>query len=68
MISKKRTCLRCGEAFESTHAGNRICHRCAQANARVPISEEQLQKQRGRKRRNGQIIDMPDDENPGGKV
>ncbi len=56
---KKRTCLKCGKLFDSTGPGNRICKRCAQINARIRISEEALQKQRGAKRHNGDPI-IPD--------
>jgi hypothetical protein len=55
---KKRTCLKCNQLFDSTGPGNRICRRCQQINARLPrLSEEQLQKQRGVKRHNGEIIE-----------
>ncbi len=59
MKAKQRTCLKCGTLFDSTGPGNRICKRCAQINARIPITEEQLQKQRGVKRRNGEVISDP---------
>ncbi len=63
MQAKRRTCLKCGKSFDSVGPGNRICKRCAQINARIPITEEQLQKQRGAKRRNGDVIsDLTDDE------
>jgi len=69
MAAKQRTCLRCGKSFDSTGPGNRICKRCAQINARIPITEEQLQKQRGVKRRNGEIIsDTACDELASGQV
>lgn len=57
MQTKRRTCLKCRQPFDSMHAGHRICKRCAQINARLRISEEQLQKQRGVKRHNGQVMD-----------
>jgi hypothetical protein len=56
MDAKQRTCLKCGKEFASTGPGNRICKRCAQINNRISITEEQLQKQRGVKRRNGEVI------------
>lgn len=56
MDVKQRTCLKCGKSFESTGPGNRICRRCQQVNDRLPITEEQLQKQRGAKRHNGDLI------------
>jgi tRNA(Ile2) C34 agmatinyltransferase TiaS len=66
MQAKERTCLKCGKSFASAGPGNRICKRCAQINARIPITEEQLQKQRGVKRRNGEIIgDLMADETAG---
>jgi hypothetical protein len=54
MQTKQRTCLKCNKLFDSTGPGNRICRRCQQVNDRLPITEEQLQKQRGAKRRNGE--------------
>lgn len=63
MQTKQRTCLKCGKCFDSAGPGNRICKPCARINAHTPISEEQLQKQRGVKRRNGEVIsDLADDE------
>ena len=63
MDTKPRTCLRCGKAFDSTGPGNRICPKCAKNNARISITEEQLQKQRGAKRRNGELLsESPVDE------
>lgn len=59
MQTKQRDCLKCGKLFDSTWAGNRICKRCTQINARISITEEQLQKQRGVKRRNGDAINDP---------
>lgn len=56
MEARKRTCLRCNKLFDSAHAGNRICQRCSQINGRIHITEEELQKQRGAKRRNGMVI------------
>ncbi len=56
MNAKQRTCLKCGNPFDSTGPGNRICQRCARINARIAITEEQLQKERGVKRRNGEVI------------
>jgi hypothetical protein len=56
MEAKQRTCLKCRKLFDSAGPGNRICKRCGQINARIPITEEQLQKERGVKRRNGEVI------------
>lgn len=57
--AKQRTCLKCGKLFDSAGPGNRICKRCTQINARIPITEEQLKKQRGVKRHNGWILEEP---------
>ena len=57
MEMKKRTCLKCNRLFNSTGPGNRICPRCQQINNRIPITEAQLQKQRGVKRHNGELMD-----------
>lgn len=55
---KQRTCLKCNRLFDSTGPGNRICRRCQQVNAKLPrFTEEQMQKQRGVKRHNGEIIE-----------
>jgi tRNA(Ile2) C34 agmatinyltransferase TiaS len=63
MEAKQRSCLKCGKSFESAGPGNRICTRCAQINSRISISEAELQKQRGVKRRNGDVLsDLADDE------
>lgn len=59
MDVKQRTCLKCGQGFDSAGPGHRICKRCAQVNARTPITEEQLQKQRGVQRRNGEPVSDP---------
>jgi phage FluMu protein Com len=56
MEAKQRTCLKCGKLFDSAGPGNRICKRCAQVNARIPITEEELRRQRGVKRHNGDVI------------
>ena len=60
--TKKRTCLKCNKPFDSTGPGNRICPPCRRMNDRIPITEEQLQKQRGAKRHNGDLIDPLTDE------
>jgi hypothetical protein len=58
MQQKKRTCLKCGKLFDSAGPANRICRRCQQANDRLPrFSEEQMQKQRGAKWHNGELMD-----------
>ena len=53
---KKRTCLKCGKLFDSAGPGNRICRRCARRNGRIRVTEDELQKQRGRKWHNGIVI------------
>lgn len=59
MTRKRRTCLKCKQLFDSRGPGNRICRRCQKVNARLPrFTEEQLQKQRGLKRHNGEIIEQ----------
>ena len=58
MEKKQRTCLKCSRPFNSTGPGNRICKRCQQLNARLPpFTEAQMQKQRGAKRHNGEIME-----------
>ena len=55
---KKRMCLKCDRLVDSSGPGNRICRRCQQVNAKLPrFTEEQMQKQRGVKRHNGEIIE-----------
>lgn len=63
MEKKKRTCLKCNRLFDSAGPGNRICRRCQQINDRLPqLTEAQLQKQRGAKRHNGELMDPCADE------
>lgn len=58
MSRKKRTCLKCQRLFDSRGPGNRICSRCQEINDRLPrFTEAQLQKQRGVKRHNDEIMD-----------
>lgn len=58
MQAKQRTCLKCNRLFPSTGPGNRICSKCQRINARLPrYTEAQLQKQRGIKRHNGEIME-----------
>ena len=62
MSQATRTCLKCGRPFDSTGPGNRICRKCHAINAKLPpMTEAQLQKQRGEKRRNGEPMDLPAD-------
>jgi hypothetical protein len=56
MEASNRTCLKCGQHFESSGPGNRFCRRCTLVNSRIPITEEQLKKQRGVKRHNGYVM------------
>jgi hypothetical protein len=58
---KKRTCLKCNHLFDSEGPGNRICPACRRINNRLMITEEQLQKQRGVKRRNGELLEPDSD-------
>jgi hypothetical protein len=55
-----RRCLKCNEEFPSTGAGNRICKKCARINASIKVSEEQLARERGAKRLNGNLIEEQD--------
>ena len=65
MQVKKRTCLKCNKPFDSKGPGNRICRPCQQINARLPyMTEAQMQKQRGVKRHNGDLIDPLTDGDP----
>lgn len=54
--AKPRTCLKCGRLFPSTWAGHRICPPCRQENARLRLSEAELERQRGVKRHNGELL------------
>jgi hypothetical protein len=53
---KPRTCLKCSKLFHSSGPGNRICPPCSRDNARLRLSEPEVQKQRGVKRRNGEAL------------
>jgi hypothetical protein len=55
-----RKCLKCSVTFPSKNAANRICKKCSQINASMRVSEEQLARERGAKRHNGNLIDEPD--------
>ncbi len=58
MEKKPRTCLKCNRLFPSAGPANRICQRCQRINDRLPrFSEAQLQRQRGVKRHNGEIME-----------
>lgn len=55
--SKPRTCLKCGALFLSTGQGHRICTPCGRENNQLRITEAELQKQRGEKRRRLDTLD-----------
>lgn len=57
MEKKKRTCLKCNKLFDSKGPGNRICKRCSEINASLYLTEQQIQKQRGAKRHNGELME-----------
>jgi len=46
--------------FRSKSAANRICKKCSQINASLRVSEEQLARQRGAKRLNGNLLEALD--------
>ncbi len=54
--ARPRTCLKCGRLFPSSGPGHRICPPCSQENARLRLSEAELQRQRGAKRHNGELL------------
>lgn len=55
-----RTCLKCGKEFDSKGPGNRICKRCAYDNRHLGLSERFFEAERGAKRRNAGIIEVPE--------
>lgn len=62
MERKQRTCLKCNRLFDSEGPANRICRPCQQINARLPhFTEAQMQKQRGAKRHNGELMEPVSD-------
>jgi hypothetical protein len=58
--AKPRTCLKCSKLFPSAGPGNRICPPCSRDNARLRLSEPEVQRQRGAKRHNS--IELPGDD------
>ena len=51
-----RLCLKCDKAFLSQGPANRICPQCQKVNAKYAnLPEALLQKERGLKRRNGEV-------------
>ena len=58
MQPQKRTCLKCGDQFDSMGPANRICPACQKINARLPaFGAAELKKQRGGTWRNGERIE-----------
>lgn len=55
-LAKPRTCLKCGRLFPSSGPGHRICPPCSRKNAQLHLSEAELQRQRGAKRKNGELL------------
>ncbi len=55
-VARKRSCLKCDKAFDSDGPANRICPKCQRGNARIAISEGELEAQRGRKFCNGELL------------
>lgn len=57
-LVKQRVCLKCDKSFRSTGPGNRICAKCRRANRWLAQRPEQLvQRERGRKYRNGELLE-----------
>jgi len=54
--ARPRSCLKCGKVFNSSGPGNRICGACQRSNDRLRLGESAIQKQRGVKRHNGDIL------------
>ncbi|CAN5265659.1 hypothetical protein BH11PLA2_BH11PLA2_36980 [soil metagenome] len=54
--AKPRKCLKCDKTFDSSGPANRICPKCQQVNARIALSDEELEAQRGRKFCNGELL------------
>jgi Holliday junction resolvase RusA-like endonuclease len=54
--AKPRKCLKCDTTFDSSGPANRICPKCQRVNARIAISDEELDAQRGRKFCNGEQL------------
>ena len=53
--SKKRKCLRCGEPFASTSAGNRICDKCSRRKTSPSTNVKDVQKKLKRKLRQRRV-------------
>lgn len=61
-IVRNRVCLKCDKTFLSRGPGNRICPKCHRLNAKlVQIPERVMQKERGLKYHNGEVIEPIDD-------
>jgi hypothetical protein len=55
-LAKPRTCLKCSQLFPSRGPGHRFCPPCSQKNAQLRLREAELQRQRGAKRHNGELL------------
>ncbi|CAN5469779.1 hypothetical protein BH11PLA2_BH11PLA2_21090 [soil metagenome] len=53
---KPRKCLKCDKTFDSSGPANRICPKCQRTNARIVMSDGELDAQRGRKFCNGEVL------------
>ena len=58
MDAHPRTCLKCGQSFASTGAGNRICRPCSRLNAKAGrwMTPQLMSSQRGMQHWNGEPI------------
>jgi hypothetical protein len=56
----QRKCLKCSEMFQSTGAANRICKACSKINSGLYLTENQIARERGEKRLNGNLLDRSD--------
>jgi hypothetical protein len=56
----QRKCLKCSKMFQSTSAANRICKACSKINSGLYLTENQIARERGEKRLNGNLLDSKD--------
>ena len=56
----QRKCLKCSKMFQSTGAANRICKACSKINSGLYLTENQIARERGEKRLNGNLLDSKD--------
>jgi len=56
----QRKCLKCSNMFQSTSAANRICKACSKINSGLYLTENQIARERGEKRLNGNLLDRKD--------